>query len=282
MKRMLAMVAERPGAPLVARQLPVPEPGPDDVLLRVLACGVCRTDLHVADGELPPLGHPVVPGHEIVGEVVRPGGARDRARAGRPGRRALARLDLRRLRRLPRRAREPLPRGRASPATTATAASPSGPWPTRATPSRCRRAGPGGDRAAALRRADRLPGLADGRRGAAARALRLRRGRPPGGASWRGRAGQEVFAFVRPGDAEARAVRARARRRLGRAVRRAAAGAARRRHPLRAGGGAGAGRARAPSDRAARWSAAASTCPTSRRSPTRCSGASGWCARWPT
>ena len=70
---MLAMVVERPGAPLVARERPVPEPGPDDVLLRVLACGVCRTDLHVADGELPPLGHPVVPGHEIVGEVVRVG-----------------------------------------------------------------------------------------------------------------------------------------------------------------------------------------------------------------
>jgi len=67
---MLAMVVERPGAPLVARERPVPEPGPDDVLVRVLACGVCRTDLHVADGELPPLGHSVVPGHEIVGDVV--------------------------------------------------------------------------------------------------------------------------------------------------------------------------------------------------------------------
>jgi propanol-preferring alcohol dehydrogenase len=70
---MLGMVVERPGAPLAARDLPVPEPGPDDVLLRVLACGVCRTDLHVADGELPPLGRPVVPGHEIVGEVARVG-----------------------------------------------------------------------------------------------------------------------------------------------------------------------------------------------------------------
>jgi alcohol dehydrogenase, propanol-preferring len=70
---MLAMVVERPGAPLVARERPVPEPGPDDVLVRVLACGVCRTDLHVADGELPPLGHPIVPGHEIVGEVARVG-----------------------------------------------------------------------------------------------------------------------------------------------------------------------------------------------------------------
>jgi propanol-preferring alcohol dehydrogenase len=67
------MVVDPPGAPLVRRELPVPEPGPRDVLLRVLACGVCRTDLHVADGDLPPLGRPVVPGHEIVGEVIRAG-----------------------------------------------------------------------------------------------------------------------------------------------------------------------------------------------------------------
>jgi propanol-preferring alcohol dehydrogenase len=70
---MLAMRVERPGAPLAAREVPVPEPGPGEVLVRVLACGVCRTDLHVADGDLPPLGRPVVPGHEIVGDVVRAG-----------------------------------------------------------------------------------------------------------------------------------------------------------------------------------------------------------------
>jgi alcohol dehydrogenase, propanol-preferring len=70
---MLAMTVDTPGAPLAAREAPIPEPGPDDVLVRVLACGVCRTDLHVADGELPPRGRPVVPGHEIVGEVVRRG-----------------------------------------------------------------------------------------------------------------------------------------------------------------------------------------------------------------
>jgi propanol-preferring alcohol dehydrogenase len=70
---MLAMTVERPGAPLAAREVAAPEPGPDDVLVRVLACGVCRTDLHVADGDLAPLGRPVVPGHEIVGEVVRAG-----------------------------------------------------------------------------------------------------------------------------------------------------------------------------------------------------------------
>jgi alcohol dehydrogenase, propanol-preferring len=70
---MRAMRVEVAGAPLVARDLPLPEPGPDEVLVRVLACGVCRTDLHVADGDLPLPGHPVVPGHELVGEVVRAG-----------------------------------------------------------------------------------------------------------------------------------------------------------------------------------------------------------------
>ena len=67
---MRAMVLERVGDPLALREWPVPEPGPDDVLVRVEACGVCRTDLHVVDGDLPFPGHPVIPGHEIVGRVV--------------------------------------------------------------------------------------------------------------------------------------------------------------------------------------------------------------------
>ena len=62
-----APVAE---APLKLVELPVPEPGDGEVLLRVLACGVCRTDLHILEGELPPHRSPVVPGHQIVGEVV--------------------------------------------------------------------------------------------------------------------------------------------------------------------------------------------------------------------
>ncbi len=66
---MRAMVLERPGEPLVAAERPRPEPAPGQVLLRVLACGVCRTDLHVADGELPDPKLPLVLGHEIVGEV---------------------------------------------------------------------------------------------------------------------------------------------------------------------------------------------------------------------
>ncbi|MBA5687733.1 zinc-dependent alcohol dehydrogenase family protein [Rugamonas apoptosis] len=67
---MLAMLLDQPGAPLRAAQLPVPQPGPWQVLLRVSACGVCRTDLHIVDGELPPHHSPVIPGHEVVGRVV--------------------------------------------------------------------------------------------------------------------------------------------------------------------------------------------------------------------
>ena len=66
---MQAMVLERPRAPLVARELPRPEPGPNQIGLRVLACGVCRTDLHVFDGELQHPKLPLVLGHEIVGRV---------------------------------------------------------------------------------------------------------------------------------------------------------------------------------------------------------------------
>jgi propanol-preferring alcohol dehydrogenase len=59
-----------PGAQLIAEQRSPPAPQPGQLLLRVHACGVCRTDLHVVDGDLPFLGAPVVPGHEIVGEVI--------------------------------------------------------------------------------------------------------------------------------------------------------------------------------------------------------------------
>jgi len=63
------MVLPRQREPLELRDVPVPEPGPGRVLLRVLACGVCRTDLHVVDGELPHPKLPLVPGHQIVGET---------------------------------------------------------------------------------------------------------------------------------------------------------------------------------------------------------------------
>jgi propanol-preferring alcohol dehydrogenase len=61
------MVLEREREPLQLRDLPVPEPGPGQVRLRVLACGVCRTDLHIVDGELTRPKLPLVPGHQIVG-----------------------------------------------------------------------------------------------------------------------------------------------------------------------------------------------------------------------
>lgn len=64
-----AQVLERAGTPLVERTLPTQELGPHEVQLRVRACGVCRTDLHVVDGELTEPRLPIVPGHEIVGEV---------------------------------------------------------------------------------------------------------------------------------------------------------------------------------------------------------------------
>ena len=66
---MRAMVLQNVGEALVPEDRPRPEPAPGQVLLRVLACAVCRTDLHVVDGELPDVRTPVIPGHEIVGEV---------------------------------------------------------------------------------------------------------------------------------------------------------------------------------------------------------------------
>lgn len=66
---MRAMVLTKPGAPLQLMELPVPKPGPEQVLVRVRACAVCRTDLHIVDGELPAPKLPLVPGHQIVGRV---------------------------------------------------------------------------------------------------------------------------------------------------------------------------------------------------------------------
>jgi propanol-preferring alcohol dehydrogenase len=65
-----AIVLEKPGGPLRELDVPDPEPGPGQVLLRVGACGVCRTDLHVLDGELPRPKLPLVLGHQIVGTVL--------------------------------------------------------------------------------------------------------------------------------------------------------------------------------------------------------------------
>jgi len=69
MSTMRAMVLDRPNTPLVLRERPIPQPAGGEILIEVAACGVCRTDLHVVDGELPQPKLPVVPGHEIVGPV---------------------------------------------------------------------------------------------------------------------------------------------------------------------------------------------------------------------
>ena len=68
-REMQAMVLERAGTPLRAASLEVPEPGPGEILIKVAACGVCRTDLHIFDGELAQPKLPLVLGHEIVGHV---------------------------------------------------------------------------------------------------------------------------------------------------------------------------------------------------------------------
>lgn len=67
---MRAMVLEGPGQPVQMRYLPRPHPSPDELLVKIAACAVCRTDLHVVDGELPDPKLPIIPGHEIIGRVV--------------------------------------------------------------------------------------------------------------------------------------------------------------------------------------------------------------------
>jgi propanol-preferring alcohol dehydrogenase len=70
---MRAMMLERPGEPLLLKEVPAPIPGAGQVRLKVHVCGVCRTDLHLIDGELPDPKLPVIPGHQIVGIVVETG-----------------------------------------------------------------------------------------------------------------------------------------------------------------------------------------------------------------
>jgi propanol-preferring alcohol dehydrogenase len=80
---MLVMQLPRPGTPLEAVQRPDPSPPPPgQVLIEVSCCGVCRTDLHIVDGELPFPDHPVVPGHEIVGRVIACGSGVEDIRTG--------------------------------------------------------------------------------------------------------------------------------------------------------------------------------------------------------
>jgi len=79
---MRAMVLEAPRQLLRAMQLPIPQPGPGQLLMRVQACGVCRTDLHILDGELTHPKLPLILGHQIVGTVVQVGGDVQKYKAG--------------------------------------------------------------------------------------------------------------------------------------------------------------------------------------------------------
>jgi len=79
---MRVMIFEKPGKDLSLREMNLPEPGAEQVLLRVHACAVCRTDLHVIDGELSDTKIPLIPGHEIVGTVATMGAAVTRFKVG--------------------------------------------------------------------------------------------------------------------------------------------------------------------------------------------------------
>lgn len=79
---MYAMMLREPGGALERVEGPMPSPGPGEILVTVGACGVCRTDLHLVDGELPDIAYPVVPGHEIVGTVAALGAGVDPSRLG--------------------------------------------------------------------------------------------------------------------------------------------------------------------------------------------------------
>ena len=183
------------------RDLPVPEPGPGQVLLRVHACGVCRTDLHVVDGELPGPKLPLVPGHEIVGTVSALGPGVDALRDRRARRRALARLDLRRVPRSAARGRENLcadarftgyqiDGGYAEYAVADARFCfplPDGYGDVEAAP-------------AALRRADRLPRAAHGRRRASGSASTASAPRRTSSPRWRAGRGGACSPSPAPGD----------------------------------------------------------------------------------
>lgn len=79
---MKAMLLDAAGRPLRLAEMPQPAPGEDQLLLKVSACGVCRTDLHIVDGELSHPALPLIPGHEIVGVVVEKGARVDRFSIG--------------------------------------------------------------------------------------------------------------------------------------------------------------------------------------------------------
>lgn len=86
---MKAMVLLRPGPvetrPLLCQDMPDPVPGPGEVRVRVRYCGVCRTDLHIVEGDMPPVRLPLIPGHQVIGVVDAVGRVRRKARPGLDG-----------------------------------------------------------------------------------------------------------------------------------------------------------------------------------------------------
>ncbi|HXG29234.1 MAG TPA: alcohol dehydrogenase catalytic domain-containing protein, partial [Nevskiales bacterium] len=84
MDSLRAMVLEQPRGPLVPRERAIPEPGPGQLLVAVSACGVCRTDLHLLDAELPDIPYPIIPGHQVVGRVLKGEGLPAGTRVGIP------------------------------------------------------------------------------------------------------------------------------------------------------------------------------------------------------
>ncbi|MDH2905274.1 MAG: alcohol dehydrogenase catalytic domain-containing protein, partial [Methanomassiliicoccales archaeon] len=69
----MALATDRPGEWLELTDMPAEEPGDGEVLIRVDVCGVCRTDLHIVEGDIGNVRHGLVPGHEAVGKIVRTG-----------------------------------------------------------------------------------------------------------------------------------------------------------------------------------------------------------------
>ena len=200
-----AMVLDAPRTAAARRGRARPRAGPGELLLRVRACGVCRTDLHIADGE--------VERAAAAAGARPPGRRRARADTGRARRRPVAGLDVRRRAASAARAREPLRARALHGPGRRRRLSPSGASPTSASASRCPTAyGDLDGGAAAVRRADRPPRAADD----AATPRRL--GLYGFGAAAHivcqvaRHEGRRVFAFTRAGDDARAALRARARR----------------------------------------------------------------------
>ena len=273
LREMRAQLLDAPGRPLRAGAVADPVAGPGQVLVRVRACGVCRTDLHLRDGELS-AGHlPLVLGHQIVGT----GGRRRRAGrawgsrgwAGPAASAATAAAGAR-----------TCASGRASRGATSTAATRSSRWPTGVrlrAPGRARRPRRG---AAAVRRADRPPRAAPGGDAAASGSTGSARRRTSSARS-RSHEGRRVFAFTRAGDAGAQA--------LARSLGAEWAGDSAQPPPepldaalIFAPAGALVPLALRRSRRAAPWCAPASTCPTFPASRTPTCGRSACCAPSPT